>query len=74
MRGLIARILAGQAPLPPVNPLALDVDAGIAQRRAERLARPAVTEAKRFEHARPKVDQLRAEHARKLREAAGVVA
>lgn len=74
MRGLIARFIAGQAPLPPTDPFAdarADLDAGIAQRRAARMAREATKRSRRFEHARPKVAQLAAEHARKLREEAG---
>lgn len=64
MRGLIARILAGQAPLAPADPLAAtraDLDAAIRQRRAERLARDTARQSQRFEHARPKVEQLRHE-------------
>lgn len=78
MRGLIARILAGQAPLPPADPLIdlrAGVEAGIAQRRAARVKRVAQQRQRRFEHARPKVEQLRAEiltqHAQKLRDEAG---
>jgi hypothetical protein len=77
MRGLIARILAGQAPLPAPDPLLelrAGVEAGIAQRRAARLARTEKQRSRRFEHARPKVEQLRSaltQHAQKLRDEAG---
>jgi hypothetical protein len=57
MRGLIARLLAGQAPAPAPS----IIDAGIAQRRAERLSRPERNEAKRFARAAGKVEQLRRE-------------
>lgn len=77
MRGLIARILAGQAPLPPADPLAVlraDVEAGIVQRRAARLARAEKQRSRRFEHARLKVEELRSaltQHAQKLRDEVG---
>ena len=72
MRGLIARILAGQAPLPPVDPLAEvreSLEAGYRQRQADRRAREEMRHSRRFERARPKVEQLRAEHSRRLPEA-----
>ncbi|MFS0771061.1 hypothetical protein [Sphingomonas sp. 1P08PE] len=62
MRGLIARILAGQA-APVRHPLVADIEDSIAARRRERLSRPASNEAKRFARAQPKVDQLRHEYA-----------
>lgn len=73
MRGLIARILAGQAPLPPADPLATvreSLEAGYRQRQADRQARETMRNTRRFERARPKVEQLRTEHARKLRQEA----
>lgn len=58
MRGLIARLLAGQA---APDPLVAAIDAGIAEHRRQRLSRPERNEAKRFAHAAPKVAQLRRE-------------
>jgi hypothetical protein len=63
MRGLIHRIFAGQAssPAPRMMTPGEALDAAIAQRREARRAKPLVTEAKRFAHARPKVEQMRHE-------------
>ena len=68
MRGLIARILAGQAAAAAARPLTAGqmLDASIAERRERRLALPPRTEAKRFAAARPKVQQLREEIARQM--------
>lgn len=61
MRGLIARMLAGQARSPAKRPVTPGeaLDASIAARRELRLAQPPRDERKRFERARPKVEQLR---------------
>ncbi|PZU75570.1 MAG: hypothetical protein DI530_15055 [Sphingomonas sp.] len=66
MWGLISRICCGQAPSPAeqlhrlrLDKLEHDVLRAIAARRADRLARPPRSERKRFERARPKVDELR---------------
>lgn len=77
MRGLITRIFGGQAPLPePTSShgLAADLDRAIADQRRRRLERAQRRVSRRFEHARPKVEQLRAaltQHAQKLRDEAG---
>ena len=63
MRGLIARIFAGQAPLPAedgTSVIQAQIAAGIAQQREQRLARERRRASQRFEHARPKLEQLRA--------------
>lgn len=61
MWGLISRLRRGQARLPAARPMtaAEALDASIAARREHRLAQPPRTERKRFERARPKVEQLR---------------
>lgn len=78
MRGLITRMFGGQAPLPASSPAELlvrDIDAGVEQQRQRRLDRARRRTSKRFDHARPKVEQLRAtlltQHAQKLRDEAG---
>ena len=63
MRGLIARIFAGQAPLPAIDEtltMHAQIAAGIDQQREKRLARENHRASQRFEHARPKLEQLRA--------------
>ena len=63
MRGLITRIFAGQAPLPAFDEtfaIQAQIAAGIDQQREKRLARENHRASQRFEHARPKLDQLRA--------------
>lgn len=68
MRGLISRIFRGQAPSPAARPMTAGeaLDASIAARREHRLAQPPRTERKRFERARPKVEQLRRDVAMRM--------
>ncbi len=67
MRGLIARMFAGRAPVVQPRPsfedriarLDADIDRGIADVRARRLARPPRVEHERFKRAQPKVAELK---------------
>lgn len=65
MWGLIKRAVAGRAPEPvqqvanPVDTLDAEIARGIAHARARRLARPYRDESKRFQHARPKLVELK---------------
>ena len=67
MWGLIKRAVVGRAPVAPHRPaiedhlarLDADIDRGIADARARRLARPPRAEHERFIRARPKVVELR---------------
>ncbi len=64
MRGLFARLLAPATPV--VDPLAAEIAAGIEQQRQRRIAREGRKRSNRFDHARPKVQQLREEIARQM--------
>lgn len=76
MRGLIARILAGQAPFAAADQqeltaeerrcaiLDLSIADGCAAQAERRKRKAASYRSHRFERARPKVDQLRAEMGR----------
>ena len=65
MWGLIKRAVAGRAPEPvdndvdPMIALDAEIARGIAHARARRLARPYRDESKRFQHARPKLAELK---------------
>jgi hypothetical protein len=65
MWGLIKRAVAGRAPEPvgpdvdPMIALDAEIARGIAHARARRLARPYRDESKRFQHARPKLVELK---------------
>jgi hypothetical protein len=65
MWGLIKRAIAGRAPEPAQRPtntvdtLDAEIARGIAHARARRLARPYRGESKRFQHARPKLVELK---------------
>lgn len=65
MWGRIKRAVAGRAPEPvqqvanPVDTLDAEIARGIAHARARRLARPYRDESKRFQHARPKLAELK---------------
>lgn len=68
MRGLIANLLAGRAAPPvaapapdPLDAKRAELDDGISQQKAKRLAREASRRNLRLERARPKVEQLRHE-------------
>ncbi len=63
MWGLFSKRNREQAPPQPVS-LADEIDAGVARQAEARCARAPRDEAKRFERARPKLEQLRAEYAR----------
>ena len=67
MWGLIKRAVVGRAPVAPHRPaiedrlarLDADIDRGIADARARRLARPPRAEHERFNRARPKIAELK---------------
>ena len=62
MWGLIKRTIVGRAPqqgLSTHQRLAADIERGIADARARRLARPARSERERFARAQPKLAQLK---------------
>ncbi len=67
MWGLIKRAVVGRAPLAQPRPsvddriarLDADIDRGIADVRARRLARPPRAERERFKRAQPKVAELK---------------
>jgi len=67
MWGLIKRAVVGRAPVAQPRPsvedrlarLDADIDRGIADARARRLARPTRAEHERFIRARPKVTELK---------------
>lgn len=63
MWGLFSKRSREQAPPQPVS-LADEIEAACARQAEARRARPVRGEAKRFAHARPKLEQLRAEYAR----------
>lgn len=54
------------APVDALTQCDAEIAEAVARRRDARRARPAPSEAKRFAHARPKVDQLRRERAMDL--------
>ncbi len=64
MWGPFKRAAAGRAPEPvqqanPIDALDAEIARGIAHARARRLARPDRDESKRFQHARPKLAELK---------------
>ena len=63
MWGLFFKRSREQAPPQPVS-LADEIEAACARQAEARRARAPRDEAKRFAHAKPKLDQLRAEYAR----------